>query len=116
MVERMIKNLLPKSLPIVIGDLPGGTSDSIAIKLYDGAANEHYFQHGAVFRPVIKIVVRHHSYEQAHEWIETIKQILNEHSDEYFMSILLSGYPMYLGRNEQKLNEFQIVFNIRVKE
>ena len=116
MVEKRIKNLLPKSLPIVIGDLPGGTSDSIAIKLYDGAANEHYFRHDTVFRPVIKIVIRNHSYEQAHSWIELIKNTLNEHSDDYFLSILLSGYPLYLGKDEQKLHEFQIVFNIRVKE
>ena len=116
MVEKKIKDLLPRSIPIVIGDLPGGASDSTAIKLYDGAANEHYFRHDTVFRPVSKIVVRNRSYEQAHEWIEIIKQTLNEHSDDYFMSILLSGYPMYLGKDEQKLHEFQIVFNIRVKE
>ena len=116
MVEKRIKELLPSSIPIVIGDLPGGTFDSTAIQLYDGAANEHYFRHGTVFRPVIKIVVRHHSYEQAQQWIELIKTTLNEHSDDYFLSILLSGYPMYLGKSEQKLHEFQIVFNIRVKE
>lgn len=116
MVEKKIKDLLPRSIPIVIGDLPGGTRDSAAIKLYDGAANEHYFKHDTVFRPVIKIVVRNQSYEQAHEWIELIKRTLNEYSDDYFMSILLSGYPMYLGKDEQKLHEFQIVFNIRVKE
>lgn len=116
MLEKKIKDLLPRSIPIVIGDLPGGTNVCAAIQLYDGATNEHYFRHGTVFRPVIKIVVRNNSYEQAQEWIELIKQTLNEYSDEYFMSILLSGYPMYLGKNEQKLHEFQIVFNIRVKE
>ena len=116
MVEKKIKDLLPKSMPIVIGDLPGGTSDSIAIKLYDGAYNEHYFRHDTVFRPVIKMIIRNHSYEQAHEWIEIIKHTLNEYSDDYFMSILLSGYPMYLGKDTQKLHEFQVVFNIRVKE
>lgn len=116
MVERKVKQLLPSGLPIVIGDLPGGTGDSIAIKLFDGSLNEHYFNHGTVFRPVIKIVIRNKSYEKAHEWIELIKHTLNEYSDDYFMSILLSGYPMYLGKDEQKNHEFQIVFNIRVKE
>lgn len=116
MVEKKVKDLLPASIPVVIGDLPGGTSDIVALQLFDGAANEHYFKHGTVFRPVIKVVVRNHSYEQANVWIQTIKQILNEHSDNYFLSILLSGYPMYLGKNEQKLHEFQVVFNIRVKE
>lgn len=116
MVEKKIKNLIPESIPIVIGDLPGGTNDIAAIKLFDGAMNEYYFKHGTVFRPVIKIVVRNQSYEQAHEWIEQIKQTLNEYTDDYFVSILLSGYPMYLGKNEQKLHEFQIVFNIRIKE
>lgn len=116
MLELKIKNLLSRDIPVVIGDLPSGASDSTAIMLYDGAMNEHYFKHGTVFRPVIKIVVRNRSYEQAKAWVEEIKHTLNEYSDDYFLSILLSGYPMYLGKDEQKIHEFQIVFNIRVKE
>ena len=116
MVEKRIKDLLPKSVNAVIGDLPGGTSDVAAIKLFDGAENEYYFQHTTVYRPVIKIVIRHRSYEQASSWICSIKAALDGHSDSYFMGIMLSGYPMYLGRDAQQLHEFQIVFNIRTKE
>lgn len=116
MVEQKIKQLIPAEIPSVIGDLPGGSNNIVAIVLFNGSGNEHYFHSGTVFRPVIKIVVRNSSYEQAKHWIEVIKETLNEHSDDYFLSILLSGYPMYLGRNDQKLHEFQIVFNIRIKE
>ena len=78
--------------------------------------NAEYFSFGTVCRPVIKIVIRNQSYAQAQQYIEDIKQVLHRHHDDYFISILMQGYPMYLGKDEQKLHEFQIVFNIKVKE
>ena len=116
MVEQHIYDLLPASFPKVIGDLPGGNSNAVAIMLYDGAGNEEYFSTGTIYRPVIKIVVRNQSYEEAHNQIQQIKDTLHRHTDEYFLSILLAGYPLYLGKGEQKLHEFQIVFNIQTKE
>ena len=116
MVEQHIYDLLPADLPKVIGDLPGGSSNAVAIMLFDGAGNEEYFSSGTIFRPIIKIVVRNQSYEMAQTQINLIKQLLHKHHDDYFLSIMLSGYPLYLGKGEQKLHEFQIVFNIQTKE
>lgn len=116
MVEQHIYDLLPANLPKVIGDLPGGNSDAVAIVLYDGVGNEEYFATGTIYRPVIKIVVRNQSYEVAQNQIKQIRDTLHKHSDDHFISILLSGYPLYLGKGEQKLHEFQIVFNIQMKE
>lgn len=116
MIEQHIKALLPEGLPSYIGELPSTPNDVIAIMLYGGAGNAEYFTCGTICRPVIKIVARNQSYVQVQQWIEEIKSKLHKHTDDYFMSILLQGYPMYLGKDEQKLHEFQIVFNIQVKE
>ena len=118
MVEQHIKALLPDHLKpsVVIGELPSSPSDAIAVVLYSGAGNAEYFACATVCQPVIKIVVRNQSYDQAQQHIESIKKVLHRHHDEYFMSIIMQGYPVYLGRDEQKLHEFQVVFNINVKE
>ena len=118
MVERRIKNLFPEALKTTtfIGDLPSAPLNAIAIMLYSGAGNAEYFATGTVCKPIIKIVVRNSSYEQAQQYIEDIKQVLHRHHDDYFISILMQGYPVYLGKDAQKLHEFQIVFNIKVKE
>lgn len=116
MVEKRIYDLLPSTLPKVIGDLPATATDAVAIILFNGAANLEYFQFGTVYQPVVKIVIRNSSYEEAQQQILTIKGVLHKHSDDYFLSIFMQGYPVYLGKDGQKLHEFQIVFNITVKE
>ena len=116
MVEQHIYDLLPATLPKVIGDLPATAANAVAIILYNGAANLEYFQFDTVYRPVVKLVVRNSSYEEAQQQVLDIKSSLHKHSDDFFMSILMQGYPVYLGRDAQKLHEFQIVFNIQVKE
>lgn len=118
MVEQRIKALLPEELKTltVIGELPSTPQNAIAVMLYSGAGNAEYFATGTVCAPVIKIVLRNQSYERAQQYIEDIKAVLHRHHDDYFISIFMQGYPMYLGKDEQKLHEFQIVFNISVKE
>lgn len=118
MVEQHIKELLPDDIKklTVIGELPSVPRNVIAIMLFSGAGNAEYFACDTVCTPVIKIVARNQSYEQAKHYIEELKMALHRHHDEYFMSIFMQGYPMYLGKDEQKLHEFQIVFNINVKE
>lgn len=118
MVEQHIKALFPESLKkfTYIGELPSSPQNVIAVMLFSGSGNAEYFSFGTVCRPVIKIVLRNQSYEQAQQYIEEIKQVLHRHHDDYFISILMQGYPMYLGKDDQKLHEFQIVFNIKVKE
>lgn len=116
MVEQHIYELLPSTLPKVIGDLPSTATNAVAIMLYNGVSNLEYFQFDTVYKPVAKIVVRNALYEEAEQQILTIRNTLHKHTDDYFMSIFMQGYPVYLGRDAQKLHEFQVVFNIQVKE
>ena len=118
MVEQHIKALIPEALSssAYIGELPSAPQDAIAIMLYNGAGNSEYFAFGTVCKPVVKIVVRNQSYAQAQQYAKDIQQALHRHHDAYFISILMQGYPTYLGKDAQKLHEFQIVFNIQVKE
>lgn len=119
MIADKIKALLPVHLPITIGDLPSPNLEAIGLLEYDGSANTEYFgarSGSTVYSPILRVVLRSSSYPTLQSWVETIKSTLHRYHDDTFLSIMLVGSPMYLGRNEQKFHEFQIVFNISVKE
>jgi hypothetical protein len=128
MVAEKIYDLLPQKWPLVLGDLPATADVVVGIIEYDGATSTEYFGGGdryaynetpkSIFNPIVKIVIRHESYSEGQTWAEEVKNTLHRYYDEYtgILSILMVGTPMYLGRNEQKLHEFQVTFNITVKE
>ena len=120
MVAEKIHDLLPREWPLVIGDLPSTADTVVGIVEYDGATSTEYFgaTHQSLFNPIIKIVIRHSSYSKGQEWADEVKNVLHRYHNEDIgiLSILMAGVPMYLGRNEQKLHEFQVTFNISVKE
>lgn len=120
MVAERIYDLLPQEWPLVIGDLPSTNEVAVGIMEYNGATSTEFF--GAVnctvFNPIVKIVIRHTSYPEGQAWAEVLKSTLHRFHDESIgiLSCLMVGTPMYLGRNEQKLHEFQVTFNISIKE
>lgn len=120
MVADRIYDLLPASLPKTIGDLPSTETDAVAIMEYNGATSTEYFgmrnAGNSVFQPIVKVVIRTDSYEEGVAWSELIQNILHRYADEYFISIMMVGTPMYLGRDEMKLHEFQVTFQTQVKE
>lgn len=119
MIEDKIQGLLPVDMPSTIGDLPSTRANGVSIVMYDGNYNTEYFggrTRSTVFQPVAQLIVRHESYEAAKAWVDAIQDALHRHTDDYFLSILLAGSPMYLGRSDQKLHEFRITFNIQTKE
>lgn len=118
MLEKRIKALLPESISAstYIGDFPSTLQDAVAIVLFNGAGNAEYFACDTICAPVLKLLVRNRSYEQAQQQVDLIRKVLHKHHDDYFMSIHMRGYPMYLGKDAQKLHEFQVVFNITIKE
>lgn len=116
-MEEKLQGLLPVSLPVTIGDLPSTQDNSICIIMYDGGFNLEYFgvKPATVYQPSAKIVIRHSSYEVGRQWLTQVCEVLHRYTDDYFLSILQAGTPLYLGRSAQKLHEFQVVFNIQVR-
>lgn len=120
MVAEKIHNLLPQDWPLVIGDLPSTADVVVGIIEYDGATSTEYFgvTSKSLFKPIVKIVIRHTSYSEGQTWADEVKNVLHRYHNEDIgiQSCLMAGTPMYLGRNEKKLHEFQVTFNISIKE
>ena len=105
--------------PLTIGVLPATRDISVCITEYDGVGSTEYFgatPGSSVLAPIIKCIVRHSSYETGQGWTDAIKSALHRYHDENLMSVLLIGAPMYLGLSEEKLHEFQVTFQINIKE
>lgn len=119
MISERIYEMLPQEWPLVIGDLPATHNIAVGILEYDGATSTEYFgtkESSSIYGPTIKIVIRHNDYAEGQRWAETIKSILHRYHDDYFLSIMLIGTPIYLGRSPEKLHEFQVSFRTQVKE
>lgn len=120
MIAEKIYDLLPQEWPKVIGDLPSTSEVAVGIIEYDGATSTEFFgaTNCSVYNPIVKIVIRHTSYPEGQSWTDTLKDTLHRYHNESIgiLSCLMVGTPMYLGRNEQKLHEFQVTFKITIKE
>lgn len=119
MIAEQVYDLLPSEWPLYIGDLPATSTIAVGIMEYDGFTGTVYFgpvQQGSILDSIIKIVIRHTSYEVGRSWIEEAKSILRHYHDDTILGAFLVGSPMYLGRTPEKLHEFQVTFKIKVKE
>ena len=121
MIASRVKDLLPPDWPVTVGDLPSPNVEAVGLIEFDGYYNAMYFgmRYGtAIVQPLVKVVARSASYEQGEYYMDQAKQILNGTSDpaNNILSIVMVGTPTYLGRNPQKMHEFQVVFQIQVKE
>lgn len=103
-----------------IGDLPSAEKECTCIIEYDGYSSTEYFKSAeiptSIVNPVVKIITRTASYVTGQARNQQIKELLHRYHDEDLLSVLLVGAPMYLGRGDMKLHEFQVTFQIQTKE
>lgn len=124
MIADNVRALLPSDWPVTIGDLPSPNVEAVCIIEFDGYYNTQYFGRGPgtmIGHPLVKIIGRSASYQQGEFWMDEAKRRLNRYcsedeDDEEILSITMVGTPTYLGRNNQKFHEFQVTFQVQVKE
>ena len=122
MIADNVKALLPNDWPLTVGDLPSPNVEAVCLIEFDGYYNTQYFGRGPgtmIGHPLVKIVGRSASYTQGEFWMDESKRILNRYQggeDDEILSITMVGTPTYLGRNLQKFHEFQVTFQVQVKE
>lgn len=113
-----VLQFLPESVsPGFVGEMPSLSAEGVAVMLFDGGINTQFFgMKDTLFRPVLKFVIRTSDYEKGAEWMQTIKDTFHEFTSEEISQMDIVGSPMYLGRTEEKLHEFQVTFQTIVKE
>ena len=112
-----IKTLLTDKDKVFIGDLPSLSEEGVGILLEEGSSDSRYFgQYKSLARPYIRITIRSKKYVSGMERAESIKKDLDKYTDENILQCFIAGSPMYIGKNEQKLHEIQLLFYITLKE
>lgn len=112
-----IKTLLTDKNKVFIGDLPSLSDEGVGIALEEGSAEHRYFgSFKSLERPYIRITIRSIKYTDGMNRAESIKKDLNNLTNENILQCLVAGSPMYIGKNQQKLHEIQLLFYITLKE
>ena len=112
-----IKTLLSDKTKVFIGDLPSLSDEGVGILLEEGSADSRYFGgYKSLARPYIRITIRTKTYPSGMERAESIKKDLDKYTDDNILQCLSAGSPMYIGKNQQKLHEIQLLFYITLKE
>lgn len=113
-----ILQFMPEAIsPKFVGELPSLSDEGVAVMLFDGEFNTEFFgMKTTMFTPVLKFVIRSKEYPKGAEWGQMLKDTFHEFSSDEIEAMHLVGSIMYLGRNEEKLHEFQVTFKTIVKE
>lgn len=112
-----IKTLLSDKTKVFIGDLPSLSDEGVGIALEEGSSEHRYFGNfKSLERPYIRITIRSIKYIDGMDRAESIKKDLNAFTDDNILQCLIAGSPMYIGKNQQKLHEIQLLFYITLKE
>lgn len=96
----------------VVGELPSSPNNVVAIIEYDSDYNITYFGKDVsnTQYPIVKVVCRNDSYPTGSKYIETAYTLLNKYTDNISLNLVAVGSPIYLGKGEAELHEFQVTF------
>lgn len=113
-------NMIPSSVkPRFIGDIPSQSDEGVSLTV-EGSTEITRF-----FRPSTRIVsqtvicnIRTKKYKSGESFLQQIKKALDNNSDvtHGILSITIQTSDDYVGVNEEKLHEFQVIFKILVEE
>lgn len=116
MIAEYVQSLLSGNLPAFVGELPSQRENAVAVIEYSGNVNTEYFDDNTMFEPIVKIVVRNKSYPVAQEQMNTVIKKLHRYHDDFLLLCVVVGQPMYLGKGDAGLHEFQVTFRTQIKE
>ena len=119
MVAEYLQDALALDSPCVIGQLPAQPRNITAIMEYTSGPSTEYFGGAVVTRiavPIVKFICRNESYATGQAIVEDIRVQLDRLQTEQLLSVFPVGSPMYLGRGQEGLHEFQVTFKVQIKE
>ena len=113
--EYLRSKLVEDISSVYIGSWPPHAPNAIAIRLWDGQ-NQEYFGQRTIFVPTVLFLIRHEEYAPAMGWCKFIKSKFHQYRSDEIAQMSMRGDILHLGRNAERLHEFQMMFNIMVRE
>lgn len=120
MILELLWDMIPATVkPRFIGDIPSTSDEGVSLTAEGSSEIARYFN------PTCRIVsqnvvcnIRTKKYTTGVKFLDLVKKALDSKSneDEGILSVTLQLSDDYLGINEEKLHEFQLIFKTLVKE
>lgn len=101
-----------------VGDFPGLSAEGVSVRLESGEDASRHFGSvdTSIFRPSVVVTARSASYNTARGWLTSIRDIIDGYTNGATLGIYMQGTATYLGRDDQKMHEFQVYYKTLVKE
>lgn len=82
-LSEYIVSLLPKTVtPKFVGDLPSLSAEGVAVAVYHSGVNTNYFgTTTALYRPVVRISIRHKDYPTGCAFAQSIHETLHDYTE-----------------------------------
>lgn len=114
LIQNIIGNAVPKTY---VGDFPSLDADGVTIKLSEGVDTTRYLgTTSTIMRPYVALVARNGVYATAEGWLQSIRSCLDSYHSGNILGILMVTPALYMGRDDQKMHEFQVIYKVLLKE
>jgi hypothetical protein len=116
-IAEKVQALLSSITKCIVGDFPSLDAEGLSVRLGAGDDPIRYLgMTTLIHRPYAILVARAASYASAEAWLTSARGILDSYHSGSILSILLLTPPLYLGKDDQKMHEFQGVYKVMMKE
>jgi|LSQX01.2.fsa_nt_gb hypothetical protein len=116
-IAEVVQGLLSSEAKVVVGDFPSLDAEGISVKLGEGEEATRYLgMTTTINRPYIIVVARSESYSTAKQWLASCRAILDGYRSDNILGILVTTPTIYIGRDDQKMHDFQVTYKIMIKE
>lgn len=113
-------NMVPSSVkPRFIGDIPSQSDEGVSLTVEGSTEITRFFQPSTrIVSQTVICNIRTKKYKSGESFLQQIKKALDNNSDvaNGILSITIQTSDDYVGVNEEKLHEFQVIFKILVEE
>lgn len=123
MIEQLCEylwNLIPSSVkPRFVGDIPSQSDEGVALSLSGTEVITRFFGSNiSLIEQMVQCNIRTKKYEKGTKFMQQVRENLDKYCNEEdgILSVILTEGDNYLGVNEEKLHEFQLIFKTIVKE
>lgn len=120
MILEYLWDMIPLSVkPRFIGDIPSASDEGVSLTVEGSTEIARYFQPACrLVSQTVLCNIRTKKYTTGNKFLQLVKQSLDNKKDEEkgILSVTLQTSDDYLGINEEKLHEFQVLFKAIVKE
>lgn len=112
--EELIKLIPPEVQPTFVGEVPSQSTEGVALCPKDAEISYYFFgQESFIHVPYIECNIRTKTYKLGEDYAYKVMDAIDGYTDgNTVLGVRTSSYPDYLGKNEDKLHEFQLTFKV----